>query len=249
MYDDRASGCYLTRASLSAVLLLLLATAVAARADPFYLRYDADEVYPEDAGWERHGIDPHGLVVRTLGSGILTIDSRASLALTDWYLREIPELEIQDGEQLRVTWRMRTFETQTEWFQSDVVLAVSNAESEYVEFFLGPDFIAVNEDGLVGPEQLYLYSAETWHTFQMISDDAQAYTLLVDGEYAFDGTFTRHLSAGPNLAAFGDAIYGRSSLSSWDYIEFEVVPEPTSALLVAAAGAVSCAMNRRERRT
>ncbi|MGD8453210.1 MAG: hypothetical protein PVJ57_15435 [Phycisphaerae bacterium] len=208
---------------------LLLAGAVSARADPFYLRYDADEVYPEDAGWERHTTDPYGLLERSLADGILTIDSRRSAYITDWYDREIAELELAPGEELRFTWRVNILEADTDDGDSDTNVAVSNASAQYVKLFLAPTFVAANEDGVSGPEHIYELAQQGWHTFLLSSFDMLHYDLFVDNTYAFSGDFTRHLIPGPNRVSFGDTFIGLTSRSAWDFVEIQVVPEPPTA--------------------
>ncbi len=225
-------------------LCLLGLVAGSAWGEPYYLRYDAD-VFPEEAGWERHSTDPHGEVIRTIEDGVLTIDSSASLLTTDWYLREIPELELSPGEELRLEWRMRTLMTQTHLYRSDVVVVITNAASRGVEFFMAPDFISVQGDEPGHPAALFLLEDGAWNTFQLVSSDLEEYTLFANGRYAFNGSFVRHFVAGPNLVCFGDAIFGRSSISEWDFCDIGVVPEPQALALVLAVGILTIHPNVR----
>ena len=241
-WDDE---CRRTRAILSAALFLLLAAPVAARADPFYLRYDADEVYPEDAGWERHTTDPYGLLVRDLDSGNFTSDSRASPYISDFYRRDLGDLGPDPGEIVTVTWRMRVPWADASDYEADPAVLISNGSSEYVQFFVGMDFVAVNEDGLLGPEHLYEFEPRQWRTFSFVSADLEHCELYVDGAFAFTGQFSRHYIGGPNRVSFGDTFIGFASLSEWDYLEVAVAPEAASAPLVLTAMAFCVHLRRR----
>jgi len=214
---------------------LLGLVAGSARAEPFYLRYDAD-VFPEEAGWERHSTDPHGEVIRTIEDGVLTIDSSASLLTTDWYLREIPELELSAGEELRLEWRMRTLMTQTSGFKSDVSMGLTNGYSRYAKFYLAPDFVSVHEDDADETILIHELAPMEWNTYVLHTGDMQQYQLQVNGDLAICGTFCHQTPAGPHLMAFGDTMYGRSSIAEWDYVKVEVVPEPQALALVLAVG-------------
>jgi hypothetical protein len=225
---------------------LLLAGAVSARADPFYLRYDADEVYPEDAGWERHTTDPYGLLVRGLDSGIFTIDSRASPYISDFYRRDLGDFGPGPGETVTVTWRMRVPWADASDYEADPKVLISNGASEYVEFFVGTDFVAVDEDGLLGPEHLYEFDPCQWRTFSFVSADLEHYELYVDGALAFTGALSLDYIGGPNRVTFGDTFIGFASLSEWDYLEVAVVPEAASAPLALTAMAFCAHLRRRQ---
>ena len=208
-----------------------------ARADPFLVRYDANQ-FPEQVGWQRFGNDPHGLLVRTIDNGIFTIDSRASFEITDWYFQHLDALALEPSEELRLEWRMRTVETDSFWQRTDVNLTISNLGQQFVKMYLAPDYVAVNEDGVEWPEHVYWFEAEGWHTFLFTSVDMEEYDLSVDGTHAFHGRFTRYLMAGPNRVAFGDTFYGLTSLSEWDYLQVEVIPEPACGILAVVSAAV-----------
>ena len=215
-----------------------------ARGDPFFLRYDADN-FPEKAGWERYTYDPEGGLIRTVEDGIFTIDSRRSAYTADFYHRHVPAIELNLGEELRLEWRMRTLETDTTWKRTDVVVGIGNLEEEFVEIYLAPDYVAVNEDGIEWPEHVYEFGQDQWHTFLFTSTDMQEFDLFVDGDFAFHGQFTRHWLLGPNRVSFGDVVTGRTSLSEWDYVQVSVLPEAASGTLALASLAMAFAAVRR----
>ncbi len=219
---------------------LLGLVAGSARAEPFYLRYDAD-VFPEEAGWERHSTDPGGVVVRTVKDGVLTIDSTASYYATDWYRRETPALTLDAGELFQLEWRMRTLMTDTWHSQCDTNVAISNAKRAYVQVYVARDFVAAYDD--VGTEPAHVYAIEggEWNTFALESVNMQEYSLYVNGAFAFSGVFNGSLIAGPNLLSFGESVIGMRSLSEWDYVAVTVVPEPE---MVMAVVSLLCVLSR-----
>lgn len=217
---------------LTQLLLAALASASAGLADPFYLRYDADETFPEQEGWSRHRHDPNGEIRRGIEDGLFWLDTRASLSISDFYRVTDAALEPAAAECLRITWRMRTLETDTFGGISDVALGFTNSTREYVEFFLAPEYVSEQGEAPPGePEHLYSIESGVFHTYTFVTFDAHTYELYVDGVDAFEGAFSGYSWApGPN-AAFGDVIRGRSSLSEWDFVEVAVVPEAGTAVL------------------
>ncbi|MGD8452760.1 MAG: hypothetical protein PVJ57_13150 [Phycisphaerae bacterium] len=225
---------------------LLLAGAVSARADPFYLRYDADEVYPEDAGWERNLYDPGGLAKRSLDAGWLTLDTRGSYAIWDMYYVHSTAFGLRSAEQLRVSWRMQTLETDfVGGWNTDVDVFISNGDSEYVQLFLAPDYVAHTEYGMEEPDHYVALEPGVAHSFLFTSSDMQEFELHVDGTFAFSGVFLWNALAGPNRVSFGDKAIGLRSLSQWDYVEVAVVPEPATLVVSCMLGAPAVLLRRR----
>jgi hypothetical protein len=207
-------------------ILALAALTSPTRADPFYLRYDAEETYPEQDGFTRYGQDPEGLLVRSVKDGLFTIDSRASFGIFDLYLVQSDAFELERGEELRINWRMRTLEDTGTPQQTDVNFFLSNSSAAFVDLFIGPGFVSENE---LGDEHFYPF-LPGFHTFSFRSADMLSYQLFVDGAFAFAGLFHAQAIIGPNFVTFGDAVIGERSLSKWDYVEIAVVPEPSTIL-------------------
>lgn len=201
-------------------------------ADPFVLRYDASEVYPEDAGWARRTDDPAGLEQRILDNGILTLDGTASPQIADVYEVHDPALTLRPGERLVLTWRMRTLvNTFDADNHSDVAVYIATPFYTGVELYLGTDRIAYNGD-VANPdaETVSFFSEFEYHTFGLRSEDYQNFSLTVDGIPAFSGIFSEGGVVVPRVA-FGDSTFGFSSLSEWDFVEVAVVPESSSAVM------------------
>jgi hypothetical protein len=225
---------------------LLLAGAVSARADPFYLRYDADEVYPEDAGWTRYWQDPSGAEKRSLEDGWLTLDTRDSYSIFDSYYVRSSAFELRPGEQLQVSWRMQMLETDfVGGWKTDVTVFVSNGDSQYVQLCLAPDYVAEEGYGMEEPDNYFAFEPGVAHDFLFASSDMEHFELHVDGEFAFSGVFLWDALIGANVVAFGDAWIGLRSLSQWDYVEVAVVPEPPTLVVSCVLGTTALCFRRR----
>jgi len=213
-----------------------------APASQFYLRYDADETFPEQDGWSRRTTGPAGEIKRGIEDGVFWLDTRASALISDSYLVFDPALEVAPGESLHVTWRMRTLETDTFGYISDVVVGVTNAAREYVTFFLAPEFVSEQGEAPPGePEHYYPIQGGVFHWYQFATSDMQAYELYVDGQLAIEGSFSGNSWTPGPYVRFGDGIVGRTSLSEWDFVEVAVIPEPSGlGLLVGLAVACLC---------
>jgi len=218
-------------------LALLTSGASLARADSFYLRYNADETFPEQEGWVRYTQGPWWLSERGLRDGIFRLDTRASASIADHYMVTDPALEPAMGQFLRLTWCMRTLESDLLGDMSDVDLGITNAARQNVQFFVAPEFVVETGDGPPwDPEHWYPLKPGAFHTYLFVTSDMQTYELYVDGAFAFGGEFRgTSFRPGPNVG-FGDVIVGLSSLSEWDFVEVAVVPEPSAALSAALPG-------------
>jgi hypothetical protein len=89
-----------------------------------------------------------------------------------------------------------------------------------------------------------LFESGIPHTYVLTSDDMHTFRLDVDGEFAFSGDFVYSAAMGPNGVCFGDACIGLRSLSTWDYFEVEVIPEP-GALALGCLAAISLGFSTR----
>ena len=220
--------------------MLLAVGSLPASAEEFYLRYDGND-FPENEGWERWFSDPGGQIKREIDNGVFRLDTRASTAIYDAYVMQSEALDLLPGEELRMSWRMETIETQTPYWLSDVLVGLTNADAAYAEFSIAPGFI--REGDLPGgdPAHLYLFDAGVPHTFSFVTADMQEYDLFVDDEFAFHGGFHDNAAVGPLHAWFGDGAIGLSSLSEWDWVEIAVVPEPHAGLLLVVGGVAGLA--------
>jgi hypothetical protein len=218
-----------------------------ASAEPFLLRYDPGYAFPEEEGWQRLTYDPEGLLRRDTDGTFLTLDSSASDAIADSYWADGPGINPSAGEELRVTWRMQTIQTQTDNLRSDVTLLLSRSEPtpSYVELFLGPDYVSEGYGPDGHPVHVYSFSPGL-HDFELVSNDLSSYALCIDGAVAFTGELGRPGGTGPFRVCFGDSVIGLSSISQWDYVQVAVVPEPGG--LAAAAVIVALATRAMRRR-
>ncbi|MBU0638067.1 MAG: hypothetical protein KKB50_04320 [Planctomycetes bacterium] len=220
--------------------ILLLSTPVA-QADPFYLRYDPHEGrFPEQEGWGRYWSDPEDKLIRSVDNGVFRLDTRGSAYIWDTYEAISSAFILGPAEELRVRWRMHTLETDADYGRSDVVLIVINEAGAYAEVFLAAEY--VSEDEILGgtAEHFWPIDPALAHTYDFVSTDMLAYDLYVDGQHAFQGQFHDYAWRPKPRIAFGDAIVGYTSLSEWEYVEIEVIPEPNTALtlLLATMGIV-----------
>lgn len=203
--------------------------AASAEAGPFSLRYDADKAYPEDTGWDRQLYDPDGMLQRTIGNGLLTLDTTGSMLTMDAYQVATPRLVPAAGETLTATWRVMVPFTGGFPGASEVSVILVNPALEYVEIHIGQDHVEEDRYRLGWTEGFALISPALFHTYALKTVDFQNYDFFVDGTLAFSSDFHwQALGKGPK-AAFGDFfIGGTTSIASWDYVEVAVTPEAHS---------------------
>ena len=215
--------------SLTVVALLV----AVAGADPFYLRYDPNETFPEQEGWSRSVHGPSSLIQRSIENGVFRLDTRASAEISDFYYIVDPAMNPMDGEMLRVAWRMRTLETESSWYDTDVSLQIRNAvPDEYVQFFFASDCIMEVGNGEPwSPQHLYEIIPGEFHDYVFISSDMDTYDLYVDGAAVFQGAFLPGSWFPGPAVTWGDSIRGLTSLSEWDYVEISILPEPSNLLI------------------
>jgi hypothetical protein len=198
-----------------------------APASQFYLRYDADETFPEQEGWTRYTYGPGHLIERGVTDGIFWLDTRASHLISDTYRVTDPAIEPGTEELLRVTWRMRTVETDTSYYFSDVLLSVAN-DWGFAKFYLAPGFVSAQGADVGMPEHIYPVEVGLMHTYRFVTTDMVSYQLYVDDQFAFEEVFTWNYPVSGPYVAFGDGDQGNTSLSEWDYVAVAVIPEPAT---------------------
>lgn len=222
-----------SRFTLTIAAMCTLASGIAgarARADQIIAHYDGEETFPEQQGWERYWSDPQGVLRRTIQDGAFRLDTSGSLEIFDVYMAPFDVSQVEQGEQVRLRWRMATLQTDAGAGRSDVSVALLNEFGEYVQLYLAPAYVSENLY-LLGDSSLYYpleYGAP--HDFELISD-LRRYALSVNGVFAFSGAL--HGSAllpGPRVT-FGDTLIGATSVSEWNYFEAVIVPEGKSALV------------------
>jgi hypothetical protein len=73
-----------------------------------------------------------------------------------------------------------------------------------------------------------------FHEFCLTTSDVVDYELFIDGQPVHVGEFRGPVSY--RDAFWGDQVQGTSSLSTWDFVRFAVVPEPAGWLLLGFGG-------------
>jgi hypothetical protein len=220
----------------------------AAGADPFYLRYDPDETFPEQEGWSRNMYGPSSMIQRTIEDGVFRLDTRASASISDIYYVNDTALVPSEGETLRVEWRMRTVESDLSWYRSDVMLAIRNTTiNQHAQLFIAPGFVSEEGTGTASdPEHLYQIAPSVYHDYIFTTADMGTYELYVDGVLAFNGTFTPYSWFPGPAVVWGDTFIGLASLSEWDFVEVAVVPEPTALTMIVVLGLTMVFTNMNE---
>jgi len=204
-----------------AMAALALAMSPAA-ADQFWVTYEGND-FPENEGWERHVYG--GGAERYLQDGSLVLDGRATTAISDFYRGYMP-VEPTPGDGLCVEWEVAISDV-TGAFDPGVLVFVAGR---------GNVFLVYRND------RLYSLLESTWveftpglpHAYQLASTDLVNYSLYIDGTLSAMGQFIGVAEA--SFVSWGDETQGASSLSSWDYVRFGSVPEPSGALLFGLAG-------------
>jgi hypothetical protein len=228
---------------MKSILLLLAGLTLWAgvsvvRGEPWWVSYEAD-LFPEELpGWTRmHASTP---AQRWIEEGVLSIDSRASPLIYDYYemVFDHPVDPHGPNELFVLFWRLKIDDDINHdagiAFTSD---AVGPYEFYRVAFNFTEDTI-ISEDG-----QHASFEAGVFHEFEVRSSDMRAYVLYIDGAPAVQGLFTEVF--GPARLTWGDGGYASSSLTEWDYVRLGVVvPEPSGRIAVL----LLLAMLRRRRR-
>jgi hypothetical protein len=86
-------------------------------------------------------------------------------------------------------------------------------------------------------------SPGVFHDYWLISNDLASYALFIDGQLAHSGHFEGFETS--SALVWGDRGEGATSMTSWDYVRFGVVPEPAAGFVLALAGLVLLRSRRR----
>jgi hypothetical protein len=200
-------------------LAILASFATAGRAEPWTVTWDGND-YPENEGWYRDLWGPPD--IRTLNpDSTMTLDTRQTVELWDTYLMWRP-LNPGPGETFFLTFRVRVSEITGGidpgvWFKTDNFKSIDFLLSmDHVEI---PFFITIAQ-----------FEPGVFHTFECLSSDMQTFRFFVDDQFAYEGNFLP--SGYQSTMAWGDIVYGASSLATWDFLSFGVVPEVSTGLLL-----------------
>jgi len=203
--------------AVAAVLLL----AVAAPAEPYWITWEGND-YPENQGWQRitYGGGSH----RWLGLGNMVIDGRASMDISDFY-RLDASMDIGPDEFFLMEWRLRVDEV---YGFADPGINMTSLDQAMLTIVYSADRFYILD------EHIWIdFAPGVFHDYSLKSYDLVTYTLHIDGELAHTGQYSP--AGWDSGVEWGDYVRGARSLSTWDYVRFGIVPEPTGALLGLAA--------------
>jgi hypothetical protein len=202
-------------------------------ADQFWYTYEGND-YPEVEGpWIRY--TRGGGAQRSLQDGALVLDGLADWHIVDEYFITTPPFVLDGGEWLEVDWRVRIDQAPLNLDAHVVVRAGME----------GLVMLAYAEDGIwIGTEGVWVdFAPGVLHEYSLVSSDLDAYSLFVDGVLAHVGDFgAPYMSSG---LTWGDMTEGATSLTTWDYVRFGVVPEPAVGLTLALVGLAAMGLRKR----
>jgi hypothetical protein len=207
---------------LLAVAAVLLLAAAAAPAEPYWITWEGND-YPENQGWQRitYGGGSH----RWLGLGNMVIDGLVTPTGSSDFYRLDASMDIGPDEFFLMEWRLRVDEVPG-W--EDPGINMTSLDQAMLTIVYSADRFYILD------EHIWIDIAPgVFHEYSLKSYDLVTYTLHIDGELAHTGQYTP--AGWDSGVEWGD--YGQSSrsLSTWDYVRFGIVPEPTGALLGLAA--------------
>jgi len=204
-------------------ILTSLALVSSAAGEQFWVEYDAScGLYPEEVGWNRLAMA--GGAERSLEGGVLTLDGLSSTAIVDNYDMLHP-MELAPGESFVMQWRVRVDEVHG--FADPAVDVLCEGYGRVALDYSETSIYSLFENVRID------FDPHVFHDYSLISTDMVKYSLQIDGKVAHVGQFAAisHASA----VGWGDTTSGASSLSSWSYVRFGVVPEPSNALIMTCA--------------
>lgn len=214
------------------VFALVMALIVGpARADQYWVAYEGND-FPENEGWERVYGDENGPQQggsnRSLENGLLVLDSTRNHLIYDGYFWR-QELNPDPGELFICEWRVNVIENNGVLPESRVVIARDGRGTLGLQ--IGYDYLRSSREDWSLP-----FEPGVAHTFRVESTDMLSYSLLIDGYFAHSGIWDLN-SLNESYIVFGDGVSGGgiTGIAEWDYIRFEVIPEPSSAVLVGSA--------------
>jgi hypothetical protein len=224
--------------SLLQAVLAVLVLAAPATATPWWVSYEGND-YPENEGWERytHG----GGAQRSLEDGCLVLDTMASSEIVDDYSRDLLSLP-GPGEMFRAEWRLRV-DRAPGWCDSGISVQFDNR---------GLVFLTYEENRIfsLGEGQwIATMAPAVFHEYALTSVDLNTYILCIDGLIAHVGRIVA--PAPESFIGWGDTGTGAgdTSLTTWDFVRYGCVPEPSAGLLVGSVALpVAIAATRIRRR-
>jgi hypothetical protein len=206
------------------IALAVLALGVSSAAgDQFWYTYEGND-FPEVEGpWIRY--TRAGGAQRSLQDGSLILDSLADWHIVDEYYINTPFV-LDPGERLEVDWRLRIDEVVGQFDPGVYVFAGADGE---ILLNYGEDFIWSGAEGA-----RIDFAPGVFHDYSLVSYDLAAYALYIDGQLAHNG----HFEGWEDVSAltWGDGTEGATSVTTWDFVRFGVVPEPPVGFVMALAG-------------
>ncbi len=211
---------------LCTTLAVLALGVSSAGAEQFWFTYEAND-YPEAEGpWIRY--TRGGGAERSLQDGALVLDGLADWHIVDEYYITTPPFVLDAGEWLEVDWRVRIDETPT---NLDAGVAIRAGAEGIV-------LLSYAEDGIwIDTEGVWIdFTPAVFHDYSLVSSTLDDYSLYVDGILAHVGDFgAPYMSSG---LTWGDMTEGATSMTTWSFVRFGVVPEPPVGFVMALAGLV-----------
>jgi hypothetical protein len=204
-------------------------------ANQFWYTYEGND-YPEVEGpWARH--TRAGGAQRSLVDGALVLDGMADWHIVDNYFVDAP-FALAPGERALAEWRLLV--GSVSGFADPAVGVCAGAAGEVL--------LRYREDAVYSSyEGVWIsFTPGVFHQYVLDSPDLVTYELRIDGEVVYSGLF--HGPSPQNGAAWGDATEGASSVSTWDYFRFGIVPEPSAGFVVGLAGLATITGTARSRR-
>jgi hypothetical protein len=203
-------------------VLTLLALVASAAGEQFWCEYDASAgLFPEDAGWTR--ITYGGGAQRSFEDGALVLDGLADLGIEDFYRMDAP-LQLQAGECFVLRWRMR----------ADQVFGFADPGMNFTVLGQAALTLVYTESSIYslgeGVSTVATFEPGVFHDYQVTSTDLDTYTLQIDGEDVHYGLLDP--TGWESGVQWGDYVRGGRSLAHWDYVQFGVIPEPTSGVIM-----------------
>lgn len=203
--------------------LIILALGVSrAAADQFWYTYEGND-YPEVEGpWIRY--TRGGGAQRSLQDGALVLDSLASMYIVDEYYINTPFV-LDPGEALHVEWRVRIDQTPT---NPDAAMFIAAGVHGLI-------FLHYAENGIWSEaEGVWIdFVPGVFHEYSLWSWDLANYSLFIDGQLAHEGVFEGPY---PYSDVFWGDVTEATSLTTWDFVRFGIVPEPPVGPVMALAG-------------
>jgi hypothetical protein len=132
---------------------------------------------------------------------------------------------LDPGERLEIDWRVR-IDSVLGGFDPAVTLGAGAHGVVFLNY--GEDAIYSAFEGVWIP-----FAPGLFHEYSLISTDLLTYSLYVDGQPAHTGYLVGPWSQ--SAVCWGDTVEGASSISTWDWVRFGVVPEPPTGFALGFA--------------